>query len=158
MRLREAQEGKGWNRLARRRAVLVHLPIASYRGDFIRPLLKSLVAPQAFTDPGFVQHSLLRWLQIQGPTWSWYAQLVRETVQEATGMTLEPATHGERRSARPNSPTDTGVSEPNDMRYPRRTGNRSDSCPMTNRNERARDCCPEFPKGGETWSGERRSH
>lgn len=82
--------------------------------DFIRPLLESLIGPQAFTDPGFVQHYILSWLQVQGPTWSWYRQLVRETVQDATGMTLEPATCVERGSARPNGSTNIGDSEPND--------------------------------------------
>jgi hypothetical protein len=43
----------------------------------------------------------------------WYEQLVRESIQEATGMKLESAAHIARGSTEPKSPRTIGDSEPN---------------------------------------------
>jgi hypothetical protein len=82
--------------------------------DFIRPLLKGIVDANVFADPEFVEEDVLKWIHTQGPAWSWYRRLVRESVQEAGGMTLEPAAHIGTGSAGSRSPTTVGDSEPND--------------------------------------------
>jgi len=86
--------------------------------DFICPLLKSIVDPTVFADPEFVSEDVLEWIHTQGPTWSWYEQVVRESVQEATGTTGQSPVHIGRVSAEPKSPTIFGDSEPNDDSTP----------------------------------------
>jgi hypothetical protein len=57
--------------------------------DFIRPLLQRIVEPKVFGDAEFLKEDVLKWIHTQGPTWSWYERLVRETVQKATGISVE---------------------------------------------------------------------
>jgi hypothetical protein len=57
--------------------------------DFIHPLLEGIVDPKVFADTQFVKKDVLEWIHTQGPTWSWYEQLVCETVQEVAGIRLE---------------------------------------------------------------------
>jgi len=57
--------------------------------DFIRPLLKPLVDPQVFGDPGFVKELISRRIAGQGRTWSLYTQLVLESIQQATSLDRE---------------------------------------------------------------------
>jgi hypothetical protein len=82
--------------------------------NFIRPLLKGIIDPNAFADPEFVEEDVLKWVYTQGPSWSWYRRLVRESVQEATGTGLEPARHIGTGSADSNAAMSIGDSEPND--------------------------------------------
>jgi len=57
--------------------------------DFVRPLVKPLVDPKVFADPGFVNDLISRRIAGQGPTSSWYGQLVLESIQEATSLDRE---------------------------------------------------------------------
>jgi len=82
--------------------------------DFIRPLLKGIVDPNVFAEPEFVEEDVLKWVHTQGPAWSWYRRLVRESVQEATGTRLGPASYIGTPSAESNAPMSIGDSEPND--------------------------------------------
>jgi hypothetical protein len=82
--------------------------------DFIRPLLKNLVSPKVFADPEFVREDVLKWIHTQGPTWSWYEQLVRETVDEVTDLHLDFAAPVPRVPGRQNRTATITDSEPND--------------------------------------------
>jgi hypothetical protein len=82
--------------------------------DFIRPLLKGIIDLNVFSDREFVEEDVLKWVYAQGPAWSWYSRLVRESVQEVTGTTLEPARYIGTGSAESRGPTSIADSEPND--------------------------------------------
>ena len=83
--------------------------------DFIRPLLKGIVEPKVFSDSEFVTKEVLERIRMQGRTWAWYEQLVRETVQEATGAHLESAGQATRAPDERNHIATTTDSEPNDF-------------------------------------------
>jgi hypothetical protein len=82
--------------------------------DFIRPLLSGIVDPKVFSDPEFVKEDVLKWIHSHGPTWSWYEQLVRETVREVTDVHLDSAASVPRVPGRQNRAATITDSEPND--------------------------------------------
>jgi hypothetical protein len=82
--------------------------------DFIRPLLEGIIDRKVFADPEFVEDDVLDRIQTQGPTWSWYERLLRESVREATGMKLGSVAHIGRGFGQSKDETTFGDSEPND--------------------------------------------
>jgi len=82
--------------------------------DFVRPLLKGIVDPKVFSDSEFVTKEVLERIRMQGRAWSWYEQLVRETVQEATGRRVESVGQISRVPDGQNRIVTTTDSEPND--------------------------------------------
>ena len=52
--------------------------------DFIYPLLRPLVDPKVFADREFVKDAIFGQIRLRGRTWSWYGQLMLESIQERT--------------------------------------------------------------------------
>lgn len=57
--------------------------------DFVLPLLRPLVDPKVFNDPGFIRDDIFRRIRVRGPTRPLYGQLMLETIEEATSLDPE---------------------------------------------------------------------
>jgi hypothetical protein len=81
--------------------------------DFVLPLLRPLVDAKVF-NIGFVDKAVFDQIQVRGRTWSFYGQLVLESIQETTSLDPQFLAHLARIVESPDNGVNITDSEPSE--------------------------------------------